>query len=100
MSLASTMDHKLILSAIAAAVGLPENDVRSQRETPVEFLQQRDLLLLVDNVEQVIGSAPLAPQTLELVPGAQDIDDEPRAASEYAASGGSGSHAAGAARPG
>ena len=69
VSLASTMDHKLILSAIAAAVGLPENDVRSQRRRLLEYLQQRDLLLLVDNVEQVIGSAPLAPQTLELVPG-------------------------------
>ena len=71
MSLASTMDHKLILSAIAAAVGLPENDVRSQRRRLLEYLQQRDLLLLVDNVEQVIGSAPLAPQTLEPYPGSR-----------------------------
>ncbi|HET9591207.1 MAG TPA: tetratricopeptide repeat protein [Anaerolineales bacterium] len=63
-ALAPVTDPGLVASTIAQTLGVTETAGQPIVETLKDYLQSRTLLLLLDNFEQVIDSAPLAAQLL------------------------------------
>jgi len=66
----SITDVALVLPIIANTVGVKESVSKAVLDNLQEFLQSRQLLLLLDNFEQVIGAAP---DVAKLVAGCQDL---------------------------
>src|SRR5215469_7307207 len=65
ISLASLTDPKLVVPTVARALGLSE----AGNERLLEYLQPREVLLVLDNTEQLVdATAPLAAQALEVAP--------------------------------
>ncbi|HEX2035800.1 MAG TPA: tetratricopeptide repeat protein, partial [Chloroflexota bacterium] len=56
--LAPVVDARLVLSAIAQALGLGEGEGRPLREAVAYHLRHKALLLVLDNFEHVTGAAP------------------------------------------
>jgi predicted ATPase len=71
VSLATVRDPMLVPSAVAAALGLREPANGGQRIEVVllDYLRDQQLLLLLDNLEQVLGAAPLIAELLRNAPG-------------------------------
>jgi predicted ATPase/class 3 adenylate cyclase len=67
--LAPISDARLVASAIAQALGLPEAAGRSRLDSLKDHLHDKSLLLLLDNFEQVIAAAPLAAELLAVSSG-------------------------------
>jgi predicted ATPase len=59
----------LVPSAVATALGLPEGGGRSPQAALAAFLAPRRMLLVLDNLEQVLGAAPLITQLLGAADG-------------------------------
>jgi predicted ATPase/class 3 adenylate cyclase len=70
VELAPIADAGSVLPAVAHALGMKERAGRPLPEAVREFLQQRELLLVLDNFEH-LGEA--APQMIELILGAPDL---------------------------
>src|SRR6266487_3139973 len=70
ISLASLTDPKLLVPTVARALGLSEaGNQAALSERLLEYLQPREVLLVLDNTEQLLAmTAPLAAQALELAP--------------------------------
>jgi predicted ATPase len=68
ISLASLKDPTLVVPTVARALGVSQTGDDSLDERLLAYLQPRDVLLVIDNVEQLISAAPLATQYLELAP--------------------------------
>jgi len=66
ISLAALKDHTLVVSAVARALGVFQTGDASLEERLLEYLQPRQVLLVLDNAEQLVAAAPLAAQALEL----------------------------------
>lgn len=65
VSLASLTDPRLVVPTVARALGLTEVG----NERLLEYLQPREVLLVLDNTEQLLATtAPLAAQALEVAP--------------------------------
>jgi predicted ATPase len=65
IELSSLTDPTLVVPTVCRALGLSEADT----ERLLEFLQPREVLLVLDNTEQLIATtAPLAAQALEVAP--------------------------------
>ncbi len=58
VDLSSISDHKIVLSAIAQALGVHESGGQSIQDSLLIALRHRKLLLVLDNFEQVIDAAP------------------------------------------
>ena len=58
VSLAPITDPELVISMLAQALGIREAAGRSLRETVTSHLKEKELLLVLDNFEQVLPSAP------------------------------------------
>ncbi len=58
VSLASVTDPALVLPSIAQAIALRDSGDRSLPDRLRDVLRDRHLLLVLDNVEQVVGAAP------------------------------------------
>jgi predicted ATPase/class 3 adenylate cyclase len=56
-SLAATIDGELIPAAVTSAIGLPEDRDRSLAEVLRDWLHEREVLLVLDNLEQIEGAA-------------------------------------------
>src|SRR5258708_8440002 len=56
--LAAVSDPERVMSAIAQALGLWEAGDRPLEERVQDYLQEKHLLLLLDNFEQVVAAAP------------------------------------------
>ncbi|MDQ4129454.1 MAG: adenylate/guanylate cyclase domain-containing protein [Actinomycetota bacterium] len=81
VALASVHDPDLVASVIAQSLGLPEaawpppsgqapgGGTRPAVERLLEYLRERELLLVLDNFEQVLPAAPVLTQLLEASPG-------------------------------
>lgn len=67
--LAPLQDATLVLPAIAQALGLKEGGDRPLLESLKAFLRDKKLLIVLDNFEQVIESAPVLAQILSACPG-------------------------------
>jgi predicted ATPase/class 3 adenylate cyclase len=57
VSLAATTDASMLPAVIASAIGLPEELNRSVGQVLSEWLRERDVLLLLDNLEQLEAAA-------------------------------------------
>jgi predicted ATPase/DNA-binding CsgD family transcriptional regulator len=64
VSLAPISDPTLIIQTIAQTLSLPESPRRLGLDSLKEYLQNRQLLLLLDNFEQIITAAPLLTELL------------------------------------
>jgi predicted ATPase len=67
--LASVAEPELVLPRIAAAVGATIEGVRPPLDVLVEHLAETPTLLVLDNLEQVVGVAPDLDQLLARCPG-------------------------------
>ncbi len=73
VALAPVNDPELVLPAIAQALGVRETTGRSLTEQLIVFLQDAELLLLLDNFEQVMPAAPLVADLLAACPGVKAL---------------------------
>ena len=64
VALEPIIDAKLVASTIAHLLGLTETAGRSILDNLKDYLQNKSLLLLLDNFEQVIAAAPLVAELL------------------------------------
>lgn len=69
VELASLRDPELVAETIARALGAKEIEGQSILESLKHYLRNRNLLLLIDNFEHVIESAPVAAELLAGCPG-------------------------------
>jgi predicted ATPase/class 3 adenylate cyclase len=69
VDLSAITDVALVASAIAQAVGVPEQAERPRLETLAAYLAERSSLLLLDNFEQVLSAAPAVEHLLTSAPG-------------------------------
>ncbi len=68
VSLASLNTPELVVQTVAQALQVAEVRGQSIGERLLGYLRQRQLLLVLDNVEQLVSAAPLAAQALEGAP--------------------------------
>jgi predicted ATPase/class 3 adenylate cyclase len=57
VSLMASVDAAAIPGAIATAIGLPEERDRGRAESLADWLREREILLVLDNLEQLEGAA-------------------------------------------
>jgi predicted ATPase/DNA-binding CsgD family transcriptional regulator len=69
VSLAPIRDPELVLPAIAQALDLPEIGNQALADQLTAVLQRRQLLLVLDNIEQVVEAAPRITRLLGGCPG-------------------------------
>jgi len=70
VELATLTDHQFVVQEVIVALGLREASGRSKLETLTEYLQNKNLLLVLDNCEHLIlACAELAEQLLRVCPG-------------------------------
>ncbi len=62
--LAPVSDPDFVASALTSALGLTENNPKPPLSRLLAFLRHKELLLLLDNFEQVIATAPLVAELL------------------------------------
>jgi predicted ATPase/class 3 adenylate cyclase len=63
-ALAPVTDPELVLSTIAQSIGITETAGRSLVESLKDYLQNKSILLLLDNFEQIISAGPLVAELL------------------------------------
>lgn len=68
VALASLRDHRLVAGEIAGAVGLPDIEGHPAAENLIDAFQKRDLLLVLDNFEHLMGAAPFVAELLATCP--------------------------------
>ena len=64
VNLAPISESDLVLPAIVQTLGMRETSDRSLLDQLKDYLQERQLLLLLDNVEQVVSASPLISELL------------------------------------
>jgi len=69
VGLASVTDAGLLPAAIASAIGLPEEPGAAPRTTLLTWIRERELVLLLDNLEQLEGAGPIIDELLSFAPG-------------------------------
>ena len=69
VELAPLKNPALVVDAVARSLGVKEIEVQPIVESLKDYLRNRTLLLLADNFEHVIESAPLAAELLSACPG-------------------------------
>ena len=70
VSLAPVNDSALVLPTIARTVGIRETGEHPLREQLQHYLQERELLLVLDNFEQIVAAAP---QLVDLLAHCPDL---------------------------
>jgi predicted ATPase/class 3 adenylate cyclase len=66
VALAPITDPDLVMPTIGQALGLPEATRLTPAESVIEHLREKDVLLILDNVEQVLDGAPDVGQLLTM----------------------------------
>jgi predicted ATPase/DNA-binding SARP family transcriptional activator len=67
--LAPVTDPALAASAVAQALGVQQSQGQSTEDALADFLRERELLLVLDNLEHLQDAAPLATRLLGAAPG-------------------------------
>jgi predicted ATPase/DNA-binding CsgD family transcriptional regulator len=73
VELAPIHDPGLVTTTIAKVLGIGESGNQPLIETLKKYLQQKCLLLLLDNFEQILDAAPLVGELLSSSPGLQAL---------------------------
>jgi predicted ATPase/class 3 adenylate cyclase len=69
VSLAPIRDWELVVPTVAQTLGLREQAGESVVETLTEYLRDKQMLLVLDNLEQVVAAAPVLAGLLASAPG-------------------------------
>jgi hypothetical protein len=69
VALAPISDSELVASTVAGALSVSESAGRALKEDLREYLNNKELLLVLDNFEQVVDAAPLVGELLSGCPG-------------------------------
>ena len=69
VALASLGDPTLVLSTVAKSLGLRESEHRTPREAIRFFFKEKKFLLVLDNLEHLLGAAPEVADLIEDRPG-------------------------------
>lgn len=69
VALAAVSNPDLVAPVIAEALGVPEDNTLPLLDVLKEQLRSKQLLLVLDNLEQVVDAAPLIGELLEAAPG-------------------------------
>jgi len=69
VALAALSEPDLVAATIARALDVRERGDQAVEDTLIDYLRDRHLLLVLDNVEQVIAAAPLVARLLDACPG-------------------------------
>lgn len=67
--LAAISDADMLIPTIAQTLGLREQGEKPYARLLQEHLQEREMLLLLDNFEQIVAAAPLLGELLDAAPG-------------------------------
>ena len=86
VALAAVADPERVVPAIAQALGALESEGQNPFEALVALLAERELLLVLDNLEQVLAAAPELGQAARRRPAGEAADHEPRGAAPGRAS--------------
>lgn len=62
-------DPALVASRIASEIGLAETGARTGQEVLIDWLAGKEVLLVLDNFEQVVGAGPIVADLLRAAPG-------------------------------
>ncbi|CAN5718757.1 hypothetical protein BH20ACT23_BH20ACT23_28050 [soil metagenome] len=73
VGLAAIVDSELVPSTVAGALSLREEGARPVIETVADYLQRKQVLLILDNFEQVVEAAPVVSDLLRADPGLKAI---------------------------
>ena len=73
VELAAIFDFSIVPSTIARALSLREEGARPIIETVTDYLASKQILLILDNFEQVVESAPVVSDLLRAAPGLKVI---------------------------
>jgi predicted ATPase/class 3 adenylate cyclase len=73
VDLADVSDIALVVPAVAQSLGLQERGGRELSETLIDYLRDREVLLVLDNVERVVEAAPELSRWLAAAPRAKVI---------------------------
>ncbi len=68
VGLAAISDAELVLPTIAQTLGIRENRSKPLRESVIEYLRDKHLLLVLDNFEQVVAAAPVVSDLIAACP--------------------------------
>ncbi len=68
VALAALSEPALVAGTITRALGLRERGDQAVEDTLIDYLRDKVLLLVLDNVEQVIAAAPLVARLLDACP--------------------------------
>jgi predicted ATPase/class 3 adenylate cyclase len=68
VALASIADRALVVPTIAQTLGLRESGSRSAMESLTAYLSRKQVLLLLDNLEQIVAVAPAIAELLAVCP--------------------------------
>ena len=66
--LATITDSNLVLTTIVTTLGMPENGPQKPSERLKAFLAEKQILLLLDNFEQILATAPQIAELLAVCP--------------------------------
>jgi predicted ATPase/DNA-binding SARP family transcriptional activator len=69
VDLAPIQDPELVAASIAQALSIPQSSSVPRWEALKNYLREKQLLLLLDNFEQVLGAAPRVGELLAVAPG-------------------------------
>jgi predicted ATPase len=70
VELSGLRDPELLPNTVASVLGLPEQDTRSQLDTVLDYLRDREMLLILDTCEHIVDAcARLADEILRAAPG-------------------------------
>jgi len=68
VDLAPIREHRLVAATIARVLGVRESGGMSAQELLIAHLRSRNLLLVLDNFEQLLGAAPLVAELVAACP--------------------------------
>lgn len=71
--LAPLRSADLVPTSLASALGVPESNARSPIEVVKDYLRDKELLLVIDNFEHVVGAAPVIAELLQESPNVKVI---------------------------
>ncbi|HVS11999.1 MAG TPA: AAA family ATPase, partial [Planctomycetota bacterium] len=69
VALAPISDPELVPSTIASTIGLQLSGAKPPMQQLIEHLREREVLLVLDNLEQILAAAPRVSELLQAAPG-------------------------------
>jgi predicted ATPase len=73
IDLAAIRDPDLVVTTAAHTIGIREGGGRSPLENTKDYLANKQMLLLFDNFEQIVGAAPVVAELLAAAPGVKAL---------------------------